>query len=323
MTLVFRDDYQVIRGPAISVVVTCYNYGKYLDDALRSVKAQSFEDWECIIVDDGSDDDTPDISRAWTGHDRRFVYLRQRNSGLSAARNAGLAMARGRYIQILDADDMILPEKFKIQTELLGALPEDSLVYSSYEHLCDPDPAGPRYQGWPRLLPRRPLLDSLILDWERSLSIPPHCFMFRRSHFGPAASFDVDLETHEDIDLYLKLAACGVNFVHHKDVLAVYRRHGANMTMNRARMTRGYLLALGHASRRISTRRDHLLVVYRYLVEFERGLTDWILRRHRKVGLGSILFSQYRPLSMLGLLVYPFLVLRRALERSKRLIGSR
>lgn len=94
---------------AISVVVTSYNYGKYLDDALRSVQAQSFEDWGCIIVDDGSEDATPETSTAWVGRDRRFIYLRQENAGLSAARNAGLSKARGRYIQILDADDMILP----------------------------------------------------------------------------------------------------------------------------------------------------------------------------------------------------------------------
>lgn len=309
--------------PAISAVVTSYNYGKYLDEALRSLEVQSFEDWECIIVDDGSDDDTPEISTAWTGRDRRFIYLRQENLGLSAARNAGLRKARGRYIQILDADDMILPEKFEVQAKMLGDLPENSLVYSSYTRLYDSSHEGPKYHELMPLVPSRPLLASLILDWERKFSIPPHCFMFRRSHFGPAVSFDVDLETHEDIDLYLKLAAAGVNFVHHNDVLAVYRRHGANMTRDRARMTTGYLLALGHASRRMSSQRDRLLVVGRYLVEFERGLTDWILRRHQTAEFVSILSNQYRIFSALGLLLYPLFALRRVVEKSKRLIGSR
>lgn len=317
------DDLRYSQNPLISVVVTSYNYGKYLDDALRSVQAQSFEDWECIIVDDGSADATPEISTAWVGRDRRFIYLRQENSGLSAARNAGLCKARGRYIQILDADDMILPEKFKVQSQLLGALPEDSLVYSSFERLYDSSHDGPRYHQLLPLDTSRPILDSLILDWERNFSIPPHCFMFRRSHFGSAVPFDVDLETHEDIDLYFKLAASGVKFVHHRDVLAVYRKHGANMTRDRARMTRGYLLALGNASRRVSSRRYRLLIACRYLVEFERGLTDWILRRYRIAESGSVLSSQYRLLSVLGLLVYPFLAFRRVVERTKRLIGSR
>ncbi len=311
-----------IDSPTISVVVTSYNYGRYLDDALASVKAQSFQDWECIIVDDGSIDNTPEIAREWAGRDLRFIYLRQENAGLSSARNAGLTKARGRYIQILDADDTIKPEKFKVQEKLLSALPEGSLVYSSYERL-DESGNTPRHTALPSMVPRGPLLASLIRDWERNFSIPPHCFMFRRSDLETVGHFAVELETHEDLDLYLKLAAAGVGFVHHDDALAVYRRHSANMTRDRARMNRGYLLALGHASRRVSSRRDYLLAAYRYLVEFERGLTDWILRRHETSVVGSIFSNEYRLYSMLGLLLYPFLLCRRFIERSRRLIGGR
>jgi len=126
-----------VPSPAISVIVTSYNYGVFLPDALGSVQAQSLQDWECIIVDDGSDDDTPEIAQAWAERDQRFVYLRQENAGPSAARNAGLSQARGRYIQILDADDTIMPDKFDVQARLLGSLPENSLVYSAYESQYD------------------------------------------------------------------------------------------------------------------------------------------------------------------------------------------
>jgi len=78
----------------------------------------------------------------------------------------------------------------------------------------------------------------------------------------------------------MKLAAAGVRFIHHDDVQAVYRRHRPSVTGDRARMTRGFLLALGHARRRVSSRWVRLLIVYRYVVEFERAFTDWILRRH-------------------------------------------
>ena len=315
-----RDDG---KDPVISVVVTSYNYGRFLDDALGSVNTQSFKNWECIIVDDGSNDDTPEIAMAWTRRDQRFTYLRQENAGLSAARNVGLSKTRGRYVQILDADDMIAPEKFTVQEKLLRDLSSDSLVYSCYERLDETGSNAPEHRGLPSLLPRGPILTSLIRDWERGFSIPPHCFMFRRSHLEAVGCFAVDLENHEDLDLYLKLAAAGVEFVHHGDVLAVYRRHSANMTRNRASMARGYLLALGHASRRVSSRREYLLVTHRYLVEFERCLTDWILQRHETTVVGSILANRYALFSALGVMLYPLLVFRRLVERSRRFIGDR
>ncbi len=315
-----RDDG---HDPAVSVIVTSYNYGRFLDDALGSVKAQSFQDWECIIVDDGSNDDTPEIARAWARRDQRFTYLRQENAGLSAARNVGLSKTRGRYVQILDADDMIAPEKFTVQEKLLRDLSSDSLVYSCYERLDETGSNAPEHRALPSLLPRGPLLTSLIRDWERGFSIPPHCFMFRRSQLEAVGRFAVDLETHEDLDLYLKLAATGVEFVHHGEVLAVYRRHSANMTRDRARMARGYLLVLGHASRRVSSRGDRLLVIYRYLVEVERCLTDWILQRHETTVVGSILANRYALFSALGVMLYPLLVFRRLVERSRRFIGDR
>ena len=310
------------EGPVISVVVTSYNYGKFLNDALGSVKAQSFQAWECIIVDDGSDDDTPEIANAWTASDQRFKYVRQENAGLPAARNIGLSKARGRYIQILDADDTISPRKFHLQEKLLNDLPDDSLVYSSYERLDETGSNAAGRQVLPSLVPRGAILTSLIRDWERGFSIPPHCFLFRRSHLEAVGRFADDLETHEDLDLYIKLAAAGVAFVHHDDDLAVYRRHSANMTRDRARMARGYLLALGHASRRVASRRERLLVTYRYLIEFERCLTDWILQRHESAFVGSILANRYALLSALGLLAYPFLVCRRLVERSWRKYGD-
>lgn len=318
-----RREMDDAQNPLISVVVTCHNYGRFLDDALTSVRNQTLNDWECFIVDDGSEDDTPAIALAWARRDPRFIHVRQENAGISAARNTGLGKARGQYIQFLDADDMILPNKFDIQAQLLGTLPENALVYSSYERLYDSSHAGPRSHELKPMVAGGPLLDSLILAWEKDWSVPPHCFMFRRSHFATEIAFDVDLVSHEDFDVYVKLAAAGVEFVHHDDVLAAYRIHGQNMSSDRTRMTSGYLRALEHAARRMSSRHDYLLVVYRFLAEFEQGLTAWIFRRNQTAELGSILVTQYGPLSALGLVSYPFLLLRRVAERSRRLIRSR
>lgn len=93
--------------PKISVVVPCYNQAQYLDECLQSVLNQTYQDWECIIVNDGSPDHTEEIAKKWVEKDTRFIYLSKENGGLSSARNAGIEIAKGEWILPLDADDKI------------------------------------------------------------------------------------------------------------------------------------------------------------------------------------------------------------------------
>ena len=93
--------------PLISVVVPCYNQAQYLDECLQSVLNQTYQDWECIIVNDGSPDHTEEIAKKWVEKDARFSYLFKENGGLSSARNAGIEIAKGEWILPLDADDKI------------------------------------------------------------------------------------------------------------------------------------------------------------------------------------------------------------------------
>ena len=93
--------------PLISVIVPCYNQAQYLDECLQSVLDQTYTDWECIIVNDGSPDHTEEIAKKWVEKDTRFIYLSKENGGLSSARNAGIEIAKGEWILPLDADDKI------------------------------------------------------------------------------------------------------------------------------------------------------------------------------------------------------------------------
>lgn len=93
--------------PLISVIVPCYNQAQYLDECLQSVLDQTYTDWECIIVNDGSPDHTEEIAKKWVEKDARFRYLFKENGGLSSARNAGIEIAKGEWILPLDADDKI------------------------------------------------------------------------------------------------------------------------------------------------------------------------------------------------------------------------
>lgn len=126
--------------PLISVIVTCYNQGRYLRNALDSIFNQSYTHWECWIVDDGSEDNTQSISMEYQSKDARFQNLYQENSGVAAARNSSLQKCNGEYIQFLDADDFIHPDKFLTQIQLFSKFPEIDVLYGSSRYFFDDDP---------------------------------------------------------------------------------------------------------------------------------------------------------------------------------------
>jgi glycosyltransferase involved in cell wall biosynthesis len=98
----------------VSIIVPCYNQSIYLDEALQSVLEQTYNDWECIIVDDGSTDNTKQIAANWIEKDNRFIYHYKENQGLCSARNTGINISKGIYILPLDADDKISKEYIEL-----------------------------------------------------------------------------------------------------------------------------------------------------------------------------------------------------------------
>lgn len=99
--------------PIVSIIVPCYNQAIYLPLSLTSVLEQTYQNWECIIVNDGSPDNTKEVAKTWCSKDNRFIYVEKQNGGLSSARNAGIRKSKGLFIITLDADDMF--EKTFIQ----------------------------------------------------------------------------------------------------------------------------------------------------------------------------------------------------------------
>lgn len=114
----------------VSVIVPCYNQAQYLPEALQSVLDQSFSDWECIIVNDGSPDNTEAVAHEWCDKDCRFKYLKKENGGLSSARNAGISMAEGEWILPLDADDKIGKEYISLALDAIKYSPDIGIIYA-------------------------------------------------------------------------------------------------------------------------------------------------------------------------------------------------
>lgn len=112
-----------MNADLVSVIIPTYNYGHLIAQTLTCLQEQHHSDWEAIIIDDGSADDTEEVVNAFTSTDHRFSYIKQPNQGVSTARNAGLALAKGNYIQFLDADDLLSKDKISLQIDFLKANP--------------------------------------------------------------------------------------------------------------------------------------------------------------------------------------------------------
>lgn len=205
----------------VSVIVPCYNQGRFLGEAVASAQLQSLYPHEIVVVDDGSSDDSARIAKQYSG----IKLIRQQNLGLSAARNAGLRASTGDYVVFLDADDRLMPNALEIGVNCLDGNVECAFVYGKYANVT--------MDGTPLpSTPRQRVLEDNFLDLLRGNYIGMHAtVMYRRAVLDLVHGFDTSLPACEDYDLFLRIAK---NFPirGHKNVVAEYRQHGANMSCN-------------------------------------------------------------------------------------------
>lgn len=125
--------------PLISIIIPCYKQGQYLSQALSSVVNQTYPNWECIIINDGSPDNTEEVALEWKQKDNRIHYIKKANGGLSSARNEGIAAAKGEYIQLLDADDLIDKDKLFLHVSSIvnDNIAPNVITYSSARYFLD------------------------------------------------------------------------------------------------------------------------------------------------------------------------------------------
>ncbi len=210
--------------PTVSVVVTAYNDAKYLHESLVSVLAQSIQDFELILVDDGSDDDLSEALAECQALGKRFIYLRQETAGDAAARNRGIAAARGQWIAFLDHQDCWLPDKLSRQLAAVTSNDAVGMVFCQYRKFGDRD--GGRSHpaqspsGW--LLPeflRRNVIGSLST------------VLVRRSVVSGQDWFRQDLANSSEMELYYRIAEkAQIKFV--PRILVEKRVHGSSDPSN-------------------------------------------------------------------------------------------
>ncbi|MEL6768986.1 MAG: glycosyltransferase, partial [Pseudomonadota bacterium] len=224
-------------SPLISVLMPVYNGEVYLDEAIQSVRTQTFADFEFIIVDDGSSDATPRILARHAAEDPRLRIHSQANTGIVGALNAGLALARGQYIARMDADDLCLPQRFERQAAYLDTTPEAVLVGGLAETM---DAAGRPIA----VVSGGPHKETDLSRFPPRVAVSLHpLIMVRRAAFDAIGGYRTGFPHAEDYDLYLRLARLG-RLDNPAEVMLRYRKHdGAISQRNIARQERSAALA--------------------------------------------------------------------------------
>ena len=210
-----------MKTPAVSVVMAAKNYARFLPEAVDSVLAQTFPDWELVIVDDGSTDATPDVVRPYLA-DTRIRYFRSDALGQSRAKNLGIGFSRGVFIAFLDADDAWFPTKLAEQVELLRKCPTVGVTYTQRELI---DEAGKILGFHTETLPGGRVLPQIFLQNFVCFSSA----MVRREVFESVGVFDPSLDLSIDYDLWLR-AAKHFEFRPIQKVLVKYRTGHGNLS---------------------------------------------------------------------------------------------
>jgi glycosyltransferase involved in cell wall biosynthesis len=247
-SLKVATDPNTTSRPLVSVIIPTYNYGALIGETLTSLQRQTLTDWECIVIDDGSTDDTAEVLARFAESDPRIRYLLQENQRQAVAKNTGLAHAKGKYVQFLDADDLVEPRKLERQVAYLEEHPEVDIVYGSVRYFRTNNPNERLYSMGGDNLPGLPqvsggdmeVLKALVRANIMVINSP----LIRRSIAELVGPFDVRLPPAEDWDYWLRcaLAAARFQFVDIQDTLALVRMHPTSSSQNRLRMHRAGLL---------------------------------------------------------------------------------
>jgi len=217
----------------VSVVIPTYNRCDYLQQAVTSVLAQSYSNFEVIVVDDGSTDGTATVV-ADIG-DTRVCYLYQANAGRSAARNRGVEAARGIYLAFLDDDDLYLPDKLVHQVAFLETNPDVDLVSAGVQFIDEHGALQGAWHPWEHQ-PKLTLLNCLY-----DCPLPTCAVLFRRRMLDHLDQwFDPKLEPAEDMDFFLRLLYAGCRMDWLPEIVSVYRIHSTNSQSDGARYSRVY-----------------------------------------------------------------------------------
>ena len=229
-----------VQSPVVSVVIPCYNHGRYLPVAIESVLNQTYSHVEIIVVDDGSTDNTKEVAHRYED----VIYIWQKNRGLSASRNTGIKNATGKYVTFLDADDWLYPNALVNNLKYLQQDDRIAFVSGAYDEVLE--------------------LKNYVDECRNKISSNHYKELLHANYIGMISTvlfhswvleeflFDETLKACEDYDLFLKITR-KYPVLHHTEKIAAYRKHGTNMSLDFSIMLSSALKALEHQKPNLQT----------------------------------------------------------------------
>lgn len=224
----------------VSIIIPAYNAAKTIQETLDSVVAQTHVDWEAIVVDDGSDDETRQVVREFCQNEPRIRLVLQEHAGVSAARNRGVAEATGDWLLFLDADDLILENHLERLLARLADDPHLDAVVGGWARLA---PSGELIEAPQSSLPEEP-----FQGLAQYCLFPIHACLVRRALVVAVGGWDPSFTTCEDWDLWLRVARSGARFGAISDLTALYRTNVGSASLNGQQLLRDGLRVLALAS---------------------------------------------------------------------------
>ncbi|MDJ0705715.1 MAG: glycosyltransferase family 2 protein [Leptolyngbyaceae cyanobacterium MO_188.B28] len=221
-----NDRSSSINTPFVSVIIPCYKQAHFLEKAVKSVLEQTHSNLECLIVDDGSPDNTRQVSEDLMSRDNRVKYLYKENGGSASACNFGVKHAVGEWIQLLDSDDWLHKDKIRFQLSYANKKESDNVVlYSEMEAVFEDDEQyilkflGP--------MKRDQLIDRVLIPW----CIQSACLLINKSIFKETTYDEIRFrKAMQDVKFMLDLLMNNITFIYTPIVGAFYRRHSSNVT---------------------------------------------------------------------------------------------
>jgi glycosyltransferase involved in cell wall biosynthesis len=269
----------------VSVIIPTYNYASFIGQTLRSLQLQSYPDFECLIIDNGSTDNTAEVVKPFL-RDQRFKYIKQENKGVSAARIAGLKAAGGEYILFLDADDLIERDKLKVAVEILEKHEDVALVYSDMRYFKSEEPGKLYYRfecnsrndtPWMSYVSgSRARVAEVFLNGNTMVISSP---VFRHQVISEIGLPDQLLDHNEDWDFWLRMVLAGkkIMYVERDETMTLIRVHKGSASRNIFGMQVAGLRVLQKNSPKIKELKLGKLLAKR-IQDHEKAITAGLLR---------------------------------------------